>query len=1096
MLERTAGCLESGSLRRLLPSSKKSLKSRRTLHSSFWHHGAGDLELPPLWAALVRATEPVGEQGEVLEKTSASHSAMLLDFLYPAGTINFLRQYSGWGVERQDGRWGRGGLGKFGLRRYTSSAKDASSTERMAREPVSEDQDTDTSSADLRLLYGRMGLTKSYDYEEAWRQYMLLDGADQQLLRKPLMHYLSNSNRVVDAERTTELFDMVSSGYRDSLTYQCTIQAHLKLRSLADAMELHKTAFETLGSPAGSAELLAHFVQNASWWRAFSLWTEFQERRNQVQFEQYNLFGLVVVLPNLADQAIDLAEYVSRKSQSTAPGSREDNAELTIFASTVIRKTLNTPAAFSPSSFLTLLEFLRLWQVDEPQVYEEAITNLMALNQPKMAVRCYRQARQGRGAGLSPSTLHKVLKILCEHHSILGMQQVLDDFFKYHKRPTEWAYKLCMREFAWQGDATTVHALFEQFLSRRKQSPNRQLRDASTSKSLLDRADEIAPLLQVHAKRGEIAQVVTHFNQIETVYGLQPTLLCWNILLNAYGKIQDTSSAYECFERLLENPKLHLDDYTFGTMMGICATRGDLERTIEVYMLAEQLKIEKSSAMIDSLVSAYISEDDLERAERLCEDAVHMNLKGSRTRMWNYLLVAYAQRRDLNNVKRALQRMTDANITYDEYTYSALMHSLCMVRQPDKAYDILRDVMVEAGVKATSFHYAVVMGGFMATGEHRKVFAVHNRMMRRSVRESTSSTLLAFKSRIVEDKKLLDEGFDEQILQRAKEMFKEIVASVNAQDVSQGPRKGHGRLPLDVAQTSTFYSYIMFVLGQHDDFESVNKLYEEFKQTVPESRRDRPPIPILSALMSAKLQERDFERVEECWNLIFSLAIEQGRTLPLPAKVLGNALSKPEKLDESLDSEDHPQDKGHHSTNVVPDFHTKRILPAHHLDLADSLVVYLRSLVIQNKIQEMADTVKDVLDHGFVLDAHTWNKYVQFLARKYQYRLAFQICEQQLMPGWTGWARIRWQLPVRNRLPIELRRARQWPLHLRPLYYTLLYLARGYIELQDQAAESPVGENTLADLERDFPNTIKAIKTMPRTDDESERYILRGRTFW
>ncbi|PMD50282.1 uncharacterized protein K444DRAFT_603454 [Hyaloscypha bicolor E] len=1083
MLERTAGCLESGSLRRLLPTPKKSLKSRRTLHSSFWHHGAGDIELSPLWAALVRATEPVDQQNDVLQKASTSHSAMLLDFLYPAGTINFLRLYSGWGVDRQDGRWGRGGLGKLGYRQYTSFAKDTSSTEQTTKEEVVQDQEPDTKDGTLQTLYEKMGLTKSYDYEEAWRQYMLLDGADQLLLRKPLMQYLSKSDRVVDAERITELFEMVKERRRAPVVYQVTIRAHLKLRNLADAMELHKAAFEALKTPAGSAELLAHFLQNSSWWRAFSLWTEFQARDGECHFGQYDLFELVVNMPNLGYQAIELAEYVSRRIRNTSPDSTEDNSKLVEFASTIIRRTLNTLGAFSPSSFSTLLDFLRLWQVDEPLVYEEAIETLLSLNQTKMVVKCYRLARQGRGASLSKPILHKVLKVLCDHHSILGMQQVLDDFFKFHSRPTTWAYKLCMREFASQGDATTVHALFEQFISRREQTPGRPVEGRNSSlQSSLHSADEIAPLLHVHAKRGEVSKVVSIFNQIEGMYNLQPTIMCWNILLNAYGKVQDTSSAYECFEKLLESPNTRPDDYTFGTMMGICASRGDLERTIELYMLAEELKIEKSEAMIDSLVSAYISEGDLQKAEQLCEDAVNLDLKGSRTRtrMWNYLIVAYAVRRDLTNVNRVLQRMAEADINYDEYTYSALMQALCMVKQPNKAYDILREVMVEAGVQATAFHYAVIMGGFLTTGESRKVFAVQNRMRRRNIRATASSKLMSFKAQIAEDQALLDEGSEVEIFQRAKQMFQEVIASVDPQDVSQGPRKGHGRLAIDVAPTSTFYSYIMYVLGQHEEFETVNKLFEEFKRTVPESKRDSPPIRVLSALMSAKLQGRNFEAVEECWNLILDQAMKEGRTRPLPAKILGNALPE--------------SDRSRLSMNVAQNDQTEKVIPAHHLELADSLVVYLRSLAIQNKIQRMTETVRDVLDRGFVLDAHTWNKYVQFLARRHEYDLAFRICEEKLMPGWTGWARIRWQLPVRNRLPIELRRSRQWPTHLRPMYYTMLYLAREYIELQDSAAESPAREYALLDLERDFPKTIDAIKTMPRSDDEEERHILRGRT--
>jgi pentatricopeptide repeat-containing protein PET309 len=1079
MLERTAGCLESGSLRRLLPASKKSLKSRRTLHSTFWHHGAGDLEISPLWAALVRAAEPVGQQSEVQQKTSTSHNATLLDFLYPAVTINFLRQYSGWGIDRQDGRWGRNGLGKLGYRQYTSSAKDTSITDEMTEVEAAEEQRMDKQHGDMRSLYRKMGLSKSYDYEEAWRQYMLLDSFDQQLLRKPLIQYLSKSDRVVDAERTTELFEMINNEQRDPSIYHHTIRAYLKLRNLSDAMKLHKAVFKNHDTLTGTAELLAYFMQNSSWSRAFSLWAEYQERKSQSELCNYEIFEIVDSLPNLGDQAIELAEYVSRKIRDTSPDSTDDNSGLTKFASMVILRALKSSEAFNSSRFSALLGFLHLWQMEDPVVYDNAIQTLLFRHEPKLAVTCYRQTRLGQGVKLSSRTLHRLLKILCDDHSILGMKQVLDDFFKFYKRPTRYAYRLCMAEFASQGDAKTVHALFEQYVSR-------------FSGHLLS-ADELAPLLQVHAKRGELSRAINIFNQIETVYKLRPTIMCWNIIINAYGKVNDIDGAYECFERLLQSPNIRPDDYTFGTMMGICTRHGDLERVIEIYQLVEELKIKKSPAMLDSLVSAYIQEEDFRQAERVCEDGLTMKLRGSRTRMWNSLLIAYAMRRDLSNVNRLLQRMSEAKVNYNEHTYSTLMQALCMVKQPDRAYEILKEVMVEAGVKPTSFHYAVVMGGYLANGEVHKVFRIRNQMKRRNIRTSSSTSLMAFKATINEDEKLLNEGSDQEVLQRARQMFKEIISSIDPQDVSQAPRKGVGRLPLDIAHTTPFYSYIMFVLGQYHEFQAVNKLYDEFKRSVPEFRQETPPIEVLSALISTRLQERDHEGVQECWDLILSEAMQQGRTRPLPVRIAGRAQSAANQGNGTSDDlKPQSADVDHISVDIAPSDQAQKVLPAHKLDLAKSLVVYLQSLAFQNKINEMTKTVKVVLDRGFVLDNHTWNKYIQFLARKYQYRLAFKICEERLMPGWTGWAGIRWQLPVRNRLPLSLRRARQWPTHLRPLYYTMLYLARGFLELQADAAESVSSQNFLSDLERDCPMIVKAIRTMPRSDDVDERRILRG----
>ena len=58
---------------------------------------------------------------------------------------------------------------------------------------------------------------------------------------------------------------------------------------------------------------------------------------------------------------------------------------------------------------------------------------------------------------------------------------------------------------------------------------------------------------------------------------------------------------------------------------------------------------------------------------------------------------------------------------------------------------------------------------------------------------------------------------------------------------------------------------------------------------------------------------------------------------------------------------------------------------------------------------------------GFVLDNKNWNIYIQCLADCEEYKEAFDLCELRLMNGWTGWARIRWKEPERNRLSFELR---------------------------------------------------------------------------
>jgi len=748
------------------------------------------------------------------------------------------------------------------------------------------------------------------------------------------------------------------------------------------------------------------------------------------------------------------------------------------FASRILRRAILNSQIFTPSIFTALLQNLLDWRSATPQLYEEVVNMLLKLDQSKLAVQSYRQARRQGAIKFTRPTLHTMLRLFCDNHSVMGMQQILDDFFRYYTKPSRIAYKMCMNEFAAQGDAQTVHALFDQYAGRFVFKGGQHLLNA----------DDIAPVLHVHAKRGELKEVIRLFNQIQDNYGLQPTLLCWNILINAYGKVHDIDSAYECFEGLLQSKDLQPDSYTFGTLMGICVSRGDLQRALELYKLAEDMGVQRDNAMIDSLVLGHIQDDQLDQAEKICEDAINMELKDSRSRMWNYLLVAYAMRRDIENVNRLLRRMAEAKVEYDQYTYSALMQALAFVRQPDRAYAILCDVMPDAGVKDTSFHYAIVMGGYLANGEVRKVFQVQNRMTRRSVKKTASTNIMVLKATAATDQKMYREGTDVQRLERATQMFRDVVSSMDSQELSDTSRKSAGRQPLNITYSTMLYNYIMFVLSANNEFKAVEKLYEEFKLALPENQRNSPPVEVLSALMETKLRERDHEAVQQCWDLALAQAIKQGRPLLAPGRLPKDDAD----TDPSFNGSVSPMNSRSTLSQSTQPGPSQRIVPAHQLDLSNALTTYMRSLAQQLKVDDITRVVNGLLYEGFRLDNNNWNHYIILLARGFKYKLAFQLCEARLMDGWTGWARLRWQAPERNRLPLELRNLKKQRTHMRAKYHMLLYLARSYLQIQSLAAESRGNQMLLQDIERDCPRTIQAIKTMPRTDDALEREVLHG----
>ena len=1063
MLERTAACLESGTLRRLLPSSGKSLKSRRSLHSAFWAHGATELELSPLWDALLRGPEHnPADQSPAEQKVLSGSGGVLLDFLYPAGTIHFLQQFSAWGFDRPDGRRGRVGLGRIGHRLYTSSAKDTSDE---GREKDIIDVSPEVANVDLEALslLKLMAQEGAKDYDVVWYRYKLLDHSSQREIGRKLIVFLASSKAILDAERLIELFEKTRIVKNDSDIIKPAIRAYLRVRRVHKALHWHEKSLREYKSLAASDALLAYLIENSDWSRAFQTWKLIQDYGSQLPGAQ-NLFDMVMRLPKLDYHAIGLVKSINNKLRRTRKESRDTNLDppnaspsgLVSFTATIVRLAM-FHANFYASKFEYLLNFLRKEQAIDAKFYDTAVGFLQARGKTELAVKIYRMAREEDCVALSQQVLHEMLKIFCDHKSILGMQQVLDDFFRCHTAPTPGAYRRCMKAFASMGDAETVHALFKQYLDRVKGS------------SLL-RVGDMSPILSVHAKRGELAQVVKYFDEIQAKYGLHPDLLCWNILMHAYCKVNDVVGAYACWEKILDPSNgLTPDAHTFGTIMGLCVRIGDLERTVEVYRCAESLKIQKSNALVDMLVLAHVQDDRYQEAEQICEEALAMDLRGSRTRMWNYLLMFHATHRDLVNINRVLQRMSDANIEYDGMTYGALMQILAMVGQPNRSYAILKKVMKEAGVKVTNFHYAIVMGGYLATKEYNRVFDVYNHMRLEEVKLSASNNLLIMKATFREDELLLGNKALDVQRRRAMKMFGELVTSLDPQD-SIGPLKSDGRSPAaDVVGPAMLNSFVLFILAQHQEHATVMEVYGQYLSMLPENKRGDPSISMLSALAISNLRNGDHESVKACFDMAMSSVKTHGSPIAqIPPKI--KELDGVKKV-------------------ATPAY---KILPVYQLDLSRILTSYMNSLDQQGRADDLIKIINDLLDQGFHLTNKNWNHYISILSKAFQVKLAFTLCEKQLMPGWTGWARIRWQLPERNRLPFEVRAWKKEPRSYRPLLHTLLYLSRNFLELEGMSAESKAYQMLLSDLDRDCPRTMQAIKTMQRVDDQLERKILGG----
>ncbi|KAF2768260.1 hypothetical protein EJ03DRAFT_383454 [Teratosphaeria nubilosa] len=116
MLEKAKACLRSGARKSLRSTCGQTAhRSKRRVHSSFWNHGAGDLELPPymlsptppklpLRSGISSVTSGRRDADEGATGGGAGADGTFLDFLYPPPALALLSRASGPAVERWERR--------------------------------------------------------------------------------------------------------------------------------------------------------------------------------------------------------------------------------------------------------------------------------------------------------------------------------------------------------------------------------------------------------------------------------------------------------------------------------------------------------------------------------------------------------------------------------------------------------------------------------------------------------------------------------------------------------------------------------------------------------------------------------------------------------------------------------------------------------------------------------------------------------------------------------------------------------------------------------------------------------------------------------
>ncbi|POS84245.1 hypothetical protein EPUL_004901 [Erysiphe pulchra] len=1023
MLEKTTTSLEPGAVRRIWPACKKHLKSHSGLQ--------------------FKSHEVHSEYTWFWPKKSLNHST---SFDFYNSEIVFPK--NGLGIK---------------IRRFYNSSRKLQTSWELTHEPKNVSQE---SQLDIAALLKKLGLSRETRTSELWERFKNASEDVQRSFRRVLLNYLHHSTQDSNTEIIIELFQMLESNEKDADIYECAINALLRKRNLSEAIKVYNLAKKQLKASIGLNQILRFTVKNEIWVEAYNLW----KSEKSIRLD-YNFYRFVDESVPEVSLALSLSKWVNKMRGS----SRELSSDLIKFSITIVEKALQGAKYNGKPEYLDLLKSISNWKLLNREIYTNIIISLFKLKKEDLLLESYRELRRNKNFYVSQSALIVVLQISSNRHDVLYMKSVLDDYFRFHSKPSRAAYRLCLKEFSRQGDAKTVHALFRQYVSRYKSNTVETLcrtRHQVSLRSKLDKsgrsylfeeideaapltANDFAPLLHVHARRGEVEDLEKIFNQMKITYEIEPDILCWNIRLSVYMKIRDIDQAYHCFEEILENQSLRADHYTLGTMMALCAYKADLTRARDIFRMAREMEIPISAAMVNCLVTCLVRNNHHSEADIVCRKSGTMPLTGAKTQIWNSLLMGYVLKRDLKNVNRTLKFMSENNIEYDQDTYSAFMQALAITRQPYLAARVLFEVMPKSGSKPTLFNCAVLLGGYLAVKDWNNFNRLHEYILRSSKRQNATTKLLVLKAAASEDGILFESGTDSQKLIRSLSIFTETMASLDPQDISDTARKGYGLLPLDVMYPAVFYSFMAYILSENNERKLASKLLTEYKSWIPENRQKAGEImKIITALMSTLNGTNDVDGVSDCWERAISLAKEESKLLsPLP------------------------------KTEYVEESPVQGTIYFHQLILNKPFTIYMKSLVAQKKTKELNETVQSLISYGFDLDNYNWNTYVKYLSRISDYTtLAFQVCELKLMPGWQGWRIQRRKLKGRrSNVPLEIRRNRADPRSLRPYFDTLLWLGRRMINIRAKAAENPQIKKLLDLLRHEYPKTYMALDGIPRS---------------
>ncbi|CEJ54206.1 hypothetical protein PMG11_00526 [Penicillium brasilianum] len=1112
MLERAAGCLESAG-RRFLRDPNGTIRSRRSLSRHFWKHNAIGGDIASCFVALVL---PPGQQSSTSAFLSPAESKVakdggspFLDFLYPPRTQEFAASR----LSRQSKRLAlrRRKRTVVGFSRpYTSNAssptKEILDEDSHANEPSPQPVGMEATRTSKGYLINLLEQEKA-DFDRAWVLYIAAGRPSD--CRSALCAYLSRSKNNVDRDRTWEAFQGIPGESLSEDDFLRAAESQLGSREPSKLISLCEKALERGYGSKCCTLSFTRFWKARNWKRALEIWRLVSQSRAKSEPPYRSLFG-ELEHGRLAWDAVAFGKFVMREKSHDAR-SLADFLLDHIFRYSYMLRSASTGV---------LVELFQIYH-DSGLLKREHYLNTLNIFQASEArsifIRTtvfYRIMRRHMPETTPPQSFFTTqLRAFASFGITSGVRFFLEEMTQFYGKPNLQVYKDAMQSFAQAGDVEKVNFLFDKLVEDHGPPRSRKL---------------LTPLLDVHARTGNVEETTKQFRRISEEFNLKPNTVCWNILLKVYANEENLAGALSIYSKM-QQAGVSPSSHTFGTLMALFARRGDIENTRHLLNEAERHDVAITLPMLDMVVQAYCANGLLPQAEQFAVACKEAKVQGSPLGMWNTLLFQYAFRVDFVALNRIWQHLKSAGIRPDAISYASHMLILALVGKTDRARKTLRDLHKKRVIQATDLHYAIILYGYVKSRNRTMVQVIFNEIEERFGQPGARSSLLELRGQIEHDLEFREDATKPGAELRLKNAEQTLLKSLTSIDrltksIKLSSSKGH---PSSAFQDS-YYTYRIKNFGLNGAIDEAQQLFREYFDTKKiigsrEIASESAPIRLISAMMLAYLRAEQYLDVEDCWKLALTNTVKIASRVDLDelmrveSSAAGEiaaiqALPEDGQPPSSLDLQSNGQ------TELVNAHRQPGIIPSQRFALSRPLSIYIRALAYQNKTDRIIEVVAKFEGAGFRLSTFNWSTYVQMLATSDRFsdvEEAFRAFEHTFIPNFPDWKRLQAGQGLKPEgVPFTIQQLEDprhfpppsgtlgkasksyWsniePGFMQPTYVSMVYLAAAVDRIRDLSILK--GGKELVQLHSIAPKTIAEIGRMPYLRDKFQGVLLRHRS--